>query len=465
MEKKNIKLVITDLDNTLYDWFIPWYKSFRVMLDEVLEHTAIEEKTLLSDIKKIHEKHGTSEYAFDFLLKELTILKDDYPEKSEQLEELRHKFYKTKKDYLKLYPGVLDTLLILKSKGCKIVGFTESMEFYSKDRVKKLGLDGILDFLYSPSDHDIPEDFERYHEKSFYDLKATKYIQLPLKHKKPDVEVINDILETIDIKVELDEVIYIGDSLTKDISMAQEAKINDVYAEYGVSNHKNEYELLKSVTHWTKEEVDKEKTTKKEHIEPTYTLHASFSEIFNYFTFEEKKSFEEKESCDKKESLENSNRLDGLIKIWDRTVDVQMHFNELSFKVRQFAISLSSLILGGIFALVVTGKIEAMTTFNSLQVYTLSLGFYFSAVIWLVFYFVDRHWYHVFLKGSGIEASDIEKEIKKYLPINGLSNTIGKYSKYTIPCTNIEILNSNLRLTLFYGSIISILVILGYILD
>ena len=73
MDKKNIKLIITDLDNTLYDWFVPWYKSFTVFINDVLEKTTISEDELLAEIKKIHQKHGTSEYTFDLLLKELTI--------------------------------------------------------------------------------------------------------------------------------------------------------------------------------------------------------------------------------------------------------------------------------------------------------------------------------------------------------------------------------------------------------
>lgn len=453
MKKKNIKVIITDLDNTLYDWFVPWYKSFKVFVEEVTKNTSINEIKLLEDIKKIHEKHGTSEYSFDFLVKELIILEKDYPHDSEQLNSLRHKFYKTKKNYLKLYPGVLDTLILLKSKECYIVGFTESMEFYSKDRVKKLGLDGILDFLYSPEDHDIPRDFERYYDKSYYGLKSTIYKKLPLNHKKPDVKVIEDILETIDPKIKLDEVLYIGDSLTKDIVMAQEANVNDVYAEYGVSNHKNEYDLLKKVTHWTDEEVEKEKSIKKEHIEPSYVLHASFSEIFRYFTFNNK-------------SLNDKDKVDGLIQIWDKTIDVQMHFNQLEFKVRQFAISLSSLILGGIFALIVTKKIEPIIIINDITIHTLSIGFYFSAIVWFVFYLVDRHWYHVFLKGAVMEALEIENELKEYLPISGLSNTIGKYSSSkTIPYVNLKISDSNSRLNVFYGSIISVLALLGILLS
>ena len=156
--------------------------------------------------------------------------------------------------------------------------------------------------------------------------------------------------------------------------------------------------------------------------------------------------------------MEEQIKLESLIKVWDRTIDVQKHFNELEFKIKQFAISLSSLILGGVFALVITGKIPTTKIFNEVEIHILSVGFYFTAVIWFIFWLVDRHWYHNFLKGAVIEAVELEQIISGYIPISGLSTTIGKHSsgsKY-MP-------NSNKRLFIFYWSIILSLVGTGYI--
>jgi hypothetical protein len=58
--KPTIELLITDLDNTLYDWFDFWYHSFTAMLDQIVVISGIPREQLEPEIKKIYEKHGTS---------------------------------------------------------------------------------------------------------------------------------------------------------------------------------------------------------------------------------------------------------------------------------------------------------------------------------------------------------------------------------------------------------------------
>ena len=66
-------VLITDLDNTLFDWFETWYNSFNAMLESVVDISGISRETLIPEIKAIHQKHGTAEYAF--LLEEIPSLK------------------------------------------------------------------------------------------------------------------------------------------------------------------------------------------------------------------------------------------------------------------------------------------------------------------------------------------------------------------------------------------------------
>jgi FMN phosphatase YigB (HAD superfamily) len=71
--KMSASVVLTDLDNTLYDWVDIWYKSFKAMLDQLVEESGVSGETLVKDFKQIHEKHGTSEYAL--AIEELPSLK------------------------------------------------------------------------------------------------------------------------------------------------------------------------------------------------------------------------------------------------------------------------------------------------------------------------------------------------------------------------------------------------------
>jgi phosphoglycolate phosphatase len=90
-------------------------------------------------------------------------------------------------------------------------------------------------------------------------------------------KVLLDILK--EVGAEIDESVYIGDSLMKDIEMAKEAGVLDVYAKYVAAQQRTEYELLRRVTHWPSKAVSDEKALSESVVQPTYTLHEKFSEV------------------------------------------------------------------------------------------------------------------------------------------------------------------------------------------
>ena len=53
MNEKEYTTVITDIDNTLFDWFEFWYNSFESMLTKIEEISGIPRKDLLPEIKEI----------------------------------------------------------------------------------------------------------------------------------------------------------------------------------------------------------------------------------------------------------------------------------------------------------------------------------------------------------------------------------------------------------------------------
>jgi FMN phosphatase YigB (HAD superfamily) len=52
---------------------------------------------------------------------------------------------------------------------------------------------------------------------------------------------------------------YVGDSLFKDVAMAREVGVFDIHAKYGESQRREEYSLLRHVSHWTEADVQREK--------------------------------------------------------------------------------------------------------------------------------------------------------------------------------------------------------------
>ncbi len=217
--KGTVSVVITDLDNTLYDWVDVWYKSFKAMLDQLVKESGVDQETLIKEFKGIHEKHGTSEYAFS--IEELPSLKARYGEAdlATRFEAAIQSYRSARKEAMRPYPGTLEALETVKDKGTLLVGYTESMAFYTNSRLKKLGLDRILDYVYSPPDHGLPNGKTaneiRYYPAEYYSLRRTIARNTPKGELKPNPKILMDIVK--EVGATLGETIYVGDSLMKDV--------------------------------------------------------------------------------------------------------------------------------------------------------------------------------------------------------------------------------------------------------
>jgi len=272
--------LITDFDNTLYDWFHMWNQSFQAMLEEVRRKVEISDDVLLPQIRAIHQRHRTAEYAF--LLEELPCLQQAFPRQNivEVFDDAIHAYRSARKNSLELYAGVRKGIQGLRSRGISIVVYTESLAFYTNFRIRRLELDELVDFIYSPPDHELPDGVDSHVESDEAQLLHAEHRYLPAGVKKPNPEVLLDIVREIDRTPS--ECIYLGDSLMKDVAMAQGAEIVDVYAEYGGAQHHKDYELLRKVSHWTDGDVDREKAMSKKLVTPTYSI-SKFDEINRFF--------------------------------------------------------------------------------------------------------------------------------------------------------------------------------------
>lgn len=284
------KVLITDLDNTLFDWVELWVRCFSAMLDEIVTISGVSREQLLPEIRTVHQRHGTSEYSF--LIEELPSLQRFLAGRNalEVFSQAIDSFRAKRKEYLVLYPGVSEVMNELKNNGVLIIGYTESMAFYSNYRVRHLGLDGVFDYIFCPEDHIVPENIEeiRRYPAENYELKLTRQHYTPKGSKKPDVDVLQWIVS--DLELTADECVYVGDSLMKDIAMANDCGIDSVWAKYGVAHRREEYRLLQDVTHWTSAEVEREqRISAREDVFPRYTLEEGFLgllEIFDFKKFE-----------------------------------------------------------------------------------------------------------------------------------------------------------------------------------
>lgn len=284
MSRPHITTLVTDLDNTLYDWVAMWGSAFGALLDAVIAKSGAPRDRLLREIRAVHQAHGTSEYAF--LLQELPVLSeahegaDIHTLYADALDEYRD----ARSSAVELFPGVRETLDEVKRRGCQIVAYTESQRFYSGFRMKRLGLDGVLDYLFTPPDHDLPDGFERSQPDSHYELQITKHLDTPKGEVKPNPHILLSILN--DVGASPSRTLYVGDSPFKDVAMANDAGVYSAHAKYGQRQDTPAYALLRQVSHWPESTVTHEKTTLAANaITPTVALQSGFAELLEHFTF------------------------------------------------------------------------------------------------------------------------------------------------------------------------------------
>ena len=111
-----IKLVITDLDDTLYSWIGFFIPAFYDMAEEVARIINIPKDELLAEYRQVHKKVGSVEFPHATLLLPSVQSKYEGLSKEQQLQHLDsafHKFNSKRKKLLALYPGVENALAFL----------------------------------------------------------------------------------------------------------------------------------------------------------------------------------------------------------------------------------------------------------------------------------------------------------------------------------------------------------------
>ncbi|MCA4722167.1 HAD family hydrolase [Mycolicibacterium fortuitum] len=287
--RAGLRVLITDLDNTLWDWFRAWYVSFNAMLERLTELSGVPREILEAEIRVVHQLRGTSEYSN--LLNELPSLQARSGDRMplDAFDEAVHVLHSRRRSATALYPGVRETLIQLKRQGVTIAAYTESIAYWTQWRIKHTRLDGVIDVLYSAPDHDLPDgmtfdDLRRPDLRTAddYQLGGTVHRYIPKQEVKPNPEVLKAILS--DLEFSPDEALYVGDSLMKDIAMAQQAHVLDAHAKYGEAQHVKEYELLRRVSHWPDAAVTREKELiDVPDVVPTVVLEETFSEILHQY--------------------------------------------------------------------------------------------------------------------------------------------------------------------------------------
>jgi FMN phosphatase YigB (HAD superfamily) len=267
-----IRALITDLDNTLYDWVTFFALSFDAMVTELTQILDVDRQSLLSQFKEIHQRYGSTETPWAAV--ELPSARLRFPHASpsqlaEHLESAFNSFSAARKNHLRLYEGVAETLEHLVNNGVALIGHTEALPVNAFYRLALLGVVERFSRLYTiegkMSEHPFPG---RPRTSPPPDLIRS----LPSSERKPNPAVLLDICKKEGLSIH--ECLYIGDSLIRDVAMAKQAGVSAVWARYGTRYDPELWNLLVAVTHWSPADIEREVKLREafRNVQPDFTI-------------------------------------------------------------------------------------------------------------------------------------------------------------------------------------------------
>jgi phosphoglycolate phosphatase len=273
--------LITDLDNTLYDWVSFFVPALYAMIDVAARTLAVDREQLLDELREVHQRYGSSEQPFALLETASAIKRFPGASRHEMLralDEAFHAFNSVRKHTLQLYPGVESTLQALQDADCRIVAHTEAPVVNALFRLNALGLSRFITALYAPPSSG-PGHPDPNRTQSF---PSHRVHVLDHGERKPDPRILEFILS--ELHATPSETVYVGDSLTRDIAMARLVGATAAWAAYGRSFSSETWEKLVRVSHWTREDVEREAVLRREfaNVKPDVTL-STFTDLLPIF--------------------------------------------------------------------------------------------------------------------------------------------------------------------------------------
>jgi len=235
-------LILTDLDNTLYNWLDYFAPSFRAMVHALCKKIGISEEALIEDFKRIYREKRFIEYSFS--VQELGICRGRSKEEIGNLIRVaKGAFSRVRRKRLQLYPGVEETLLWAHKKKIPVIGVTNTSVFQGERRLCRLRIDGLFYGLAGWEGHDVPEEYE---EKE-YSSKILRKWFLRFDELKPSAKGYLRILK--ELKVPPKVVYIVGDSLERDVVPALQIGANAIWAKYGQEVEPKNFQTLCLITY------------------------------------------------------------------------------------------------------------------------------------------------------------------------------------------------------------------------
>jgi len=185
-----IRVILFDLDDTLYDEMQFVKGGFNAVSSYISENNNFDQNAVYQVLLGVLEKHGRGR-TFDIALQKLGL-------HNEKLIPELVRIYRTHKPALSLYPEARAVLSTLKIQGYKLGLITDGNVEVQRNKVKTLKIEDFFDCMIFPDEYGIEK-------------------------RKPNPFPYQKAME--ELKVNAEEVIYIGDNPYKDFVAAKKLGI------------------------------------------------------------------------------------------------------------------------------------------------------------------------------------------------------------------------------------------------
>ncbi len=245
-------VLLTDLDNTIYNWVDFYGPAFRALLSTVMKCTGIrDEAAVISQFKAVYLRHGSLEYPF--AVEELELCKGrDEKEVQTLTTEATAAFWHAARLHLATYPHVDYVLERLRRENIAVVAVTNAPLHEVRRRLDQLGLLGKLSGLVA---------MEWFRPRARRTLKI-RLVDLPgLSNRsvrrcwrvgkdslKPSTAAYQLVLDQLQLAP--GRAWVVGDSVERDLQPGLQLGAKGLWARYGQQYRRENLETLLAITPW-----------------------------------------------------------------------------------------------------------------------------------------------------------------------------------------------------------------------
>lgn len=242
MDHPAISLLVTDIDNTLFDWVSSWAACVPGLVADLASELGIGPGEAERRVRTVHRAWGRTECPSCVA----TLVAD-----RRACERIIRGYERRFSATAPVFDDVPDTLRRVRASGARVAAYTESHRGHTLRRLTLLGLADLVDIVYSDQ-------------------------------RKPDPATLQTIAS--EARTEPGRMLYVGDNLWKDVAMAERAGVHAAWARYGTRRSPDAEAWLERLCHWTPSDTAAERDVASA-VSAPIVLERGLAELFDRFRF------------------------------------------------------------------------------------------------------------------------------------------------------------------------------------